>query len=114
MRKVLLWSLLALVPFTNLRMICFDHAGSGAVAQAEEPDCSDFCHRKQAPVPETPSGSGCVLVADECSFVSAVLLSLTSPTAGLLAPLAGRFVTGEPPHLYLPPVLDRFSPPPQL
>lgn len=115
MRKVLLWSLLALVPFGNLRMICFDHAGSAAVVQgAAAEDCSEFCLRDQAPPPDTESESGCVLVAGGCSLLTMLVVTLAAPAPALDAPVAGLFVTPGPQQFYRPPVLDLFSPPPQL
>ena len=117
MRKALLWSLLALVPFANLRMICFDHSGSTGVVRAvaaEGPDCSDFCRRDQAPPPNTESESGCVLVAGGCSVLTMMVVSLSAPPPALDAPAAGLLVLPRPQHLYRSPVLELFSPPPQL
>ena len=115
MRRAILWSLLALVPFTNLGMICFDHAGSGAALKADAPDCVDLCLREQAPARESESEQGCFLVADdECSLMSAMVSALTPGTPRLIAPAAYAFSTRRPQVLYLPPALEIFSPPPQL
>ena len=114
MRTVLLWSLLALVPFSNLRMICFDHAGSAAVARPGAPDCAEFCQRKEAPAPEPDSDSGCVLVAGGCASVTALILTLSPPTTVFDLSMASVPMAPAPPRLYSSPVLDLFSPPPQI
>lgn len=117
MRKVLLWSLLALVPFGNLRMICFEHADRAGVVRVEapeDPDCSDFCRRDQAPPPDTRSESGCMLVAGGCSLLTTLVVALAAPAPAPDALVAGLVVEPALQQFYRPPVLDLFSPPPQL
>lgn len=115
MRTVLVWSLLALVPFTNLRMICFDHTGSGGVVRADTPECAEICKRDQAPPPsDVDSEAGCVLVAGGCASVSTLLLTLCTPATVFNLPLTSIAVAAPSRGLYSSPPLELFSPPPQL
>jgi hypothetical protein len=130
MKTVLVCALLALVPFTSLRMVCVDAHGAGAAAgpavtsdasagAAEAGDeCARICARRpaphaDAPAPEAPSVT-CLLVADPtCQFLSTATAAIMPREPGL--PVQHRAVRLDPPAApsYLVPVLDRRSPPPR-
>jgi hypothetical protein len=130
MKTVLVCALLALVPFTSLRMVCVDAHGAAAglavksdasadAAAAEEGDeCVRICARRSsphadAPAPEAPSVT-CLLVADPtCQFLSTATAAIMPREPGL--PVQHRAVRLDPPAApgYLVPALDRRSPPPR-
>jgi len=110
--KLLIWALLAIVPFTSLRMVCTDPAGgvsADTVQFQESPDCQEICARIKPP----QSGSNCALVS-ETSLLSLVAVEGVVPVQGLprVRSVAVLFET-EFRDFYLPPVLDRQSPPPK-
>lgn len=109
-RRLLLWTLLAIVPLTNVRMICFDHAGgAGASVSPSGGECDGMCPREQ---PSEPEG-GCLLVAGGCSAMMAFVVAVPPPAVALAAPASSLVSAVEPRDLYLPPVLGTFSPPPE-
>ena len=134
MKTVLVCALLALVPFTSLRMVCIDsHVGGAAAELAVKPDasaeaaaaeagdeCARICARRlsphadaEAPAPKAPSVT-CLLVADPtCQFLSTATAAIMPREPGLA--VQHRAVRLDPPAApsYLVPVLDRHSPPPR-
>jgi hypothetical protein len=131
MKTVLVCALLALVPFTSLRMVCVDAHGAGAAATAAvnsdaaetgateaEDECARICARRpsphaEAPAPAAPSVT-CLLVADPtCQFLSTATAAIMPRQPGL--PVQRRAVRLDPPAArgYVVPLLDRRSPPPR-
>jgi hypothetical protein len=109
-RHLLIWTLLALVPLANVRMICFDHDGvSAARSLPAGADCDDTCPREKPADQET----GCLLVAGGCSAVMAFVVALSSPTTVFAPPLATSHRVPDTRDLYTAPVLRTFSPPPE-
>jgi hypothetical protein len=101
--------LIVLVPASNLRMICVDHAVGSAEVSA---GCADLCPREQ-PQPDE-DGTGCVLVAGGCSAISAFIVGLPTPSsAALAAPPANPLAPVREADLYRPPSSPPMSPPPK-
>lgn len=127
MKTVLVCALLALVPFTSLRMVCVDTHGAGAAAGAAGPsdaaaeaedECARICARRAVPHADVPAPAApsvtCLLVADPtCQFLSTATAAIMPRETGL--PVQHRAVRLDPPVTagYLVPVLDRRSPPPR-
>jgi hypothetical protein len=111
LKTLLLWSLVALVPLTNIRMVCVDHSGTRASAQ--RPDCGELCPR-DAGGRAAPQETSCVLVAGWCSAVTAVAVALPAPG---IFPLGGAPATlaALPPDVpvHSAPAVRPVSPPPK-
>ena len=124
MKSLLVCALLAIMPFSSVRMVCFNSHPASApaaagVATAEpsvaaeggEDDCARFCLPRPAP-PEP--ATTCALVADPtCAFLTAATVAVMPP----VLPVTFEAVSSpfEPvlPSSYFAPVLDRRSPPPR-
>jgi hypothetical protein len=123
MRIPLICALLALLPFSSIRMVCvtaYDLAtqttasSAGAAQQADE--CARVCHRQPPAASPRPAAIvRCVLIADPaCEFLAgAALAVLPSPPAfvpqRIVADVAVRLGSD-----YQPPSLRHHSPPPRL
>ena len=117
MKTALVWTLMALVPFVNLQMICVDHPGDRAVLEAgssSDPNCMDFCLRTQKPKAPVKAEGGCVLIAGGCSVLAALVVALPEPSPSLAAPV-GHAVADMPLRhpRYLSPALQKRTPPPK-
>jgi hypothetical protein len=131
MKTVLACALLALVPFTSLRMVCVDShvtsaparvAGTSdattAAAEAED-ECARICtHRPAppaaAPAPATSAGT-CLLIPDPaCEYLTTAAVAIMPRAPSLL--IQYRAVRLDPPAAdgYVSPVLARRSPPPRV
>jgi hypothetical protein len=114
MYKLLVWSLLAFVPFTGVRMVCIDRPAAAVTSTATGDDCDQFCLRSNAPKPDVRSGTvECMLVA-ECSLLASVSFVAVLPDQ--------TSITCNPPErkhaldvadYYLAPVLAQRTPPPK-
>jgi hypothetical protein len=116
-RTFFLWTLVILVPLTNLRMICVDHAAgsAGRVAVSSPTECDEMCPRDGAPLPENDRPeNGCLLVAGGCSAVATFLVALPAPALALAAPPSTIYAVVRPTLTYLWPPARPFSPPPEL
>ena len=118
MRTFLACALLALVPFTSVRMVCFEaHAASAADAADEairqaQRECERVCKRHVAPQPAAPVS--CVLVADpSCSFLAAGAIAVVPREAFAPAAVAWRPFEGTPASDYRAPILPLHAPPPR-
>ena len=116
MKTAVVWTLLALVPFANLQMICVDHGGNGVIesGSSPNPDCTDFCLRAEAaPEPVQPE-TGCVLVAGGCSLLTALVVALPERWPPLAAPVENRDTAIPIARMgYLSPALQTLTPPPK-
>ena len=116
-RTLFLWMLVILVPVTNLRMICVDHAaGTDGRASASLPtECDEMCPRDDAPRPDNDrSENGCLLVAGGCSALATFLMAVPAPALALAAPLSTIYADVRPTLTYLGPADRPFAPPPEL
>jgi len=121
MKTAVVCALLALVPFSSLRMVCFTaHAAERPGAQAAaagEPDaneCQRICtHRPAQPKAAVPPVS-CVLVADPACELLTAAAAAVMPRASLTLAAAGVApfeLSGS--DVYASPVLARHNPPPR-
>jgi hypothetical protein len=131
MKTVLVCALLALVPFTSLRMVCIDAHGAAAAAGAAvnadaaeaaaaeaEDDCVRICARRAAPHADVPTPAkpsvSCLLVADPtCQFLSTATAAVMPLEPGLPVQYGATRLAPPATAGYLVPVLDRRSPPPR-
>ena len=114
MFKLLIWALLAVVPFTSLRVICIDPpadvlTSESEVVLAEDPHCRELCARLKA----AAAGSNCAITASSFVLLEATVIAL--PTAQTVLHVDGVAVpfNSERPQSYLAPALSRQSPPPK-
>jgi hypothetical protein len=114
MRRLLIWSLLALAPFTGVRMVCVDRPVESKAVSAAAGDCDEFCLRPTARAPQDAHGDiDCVLLAD------GAVLMVVSGVAVLPAQPAISFIVEALPYelnvtdFYLSPTLSHDSPPPK-
>src|SRR4029079_16034553 len=134
MRTLLACALLALVPLTSVRMVCFDahatattaaDASDEAIRQAER-ECERVCKRHAAPQASAPVS--CVLIPDpSCTFLAAGAVAVVprevpspAPAAGVLrwwgrppAPAGGRRLEGAPQPDSRARTLPAHAPPPR-
>jgi hypothetical protein len=130
LKKLLVCSLLALLPFSSLRMVCVDahrtDAGprpSMAAAAEEDADAEDDCtriclHRPAAaprPVPPPSPAVTCILVPDPaCDFLATTSAALVPMQASLtVRRVFSRFEPASA-AAYLAPILSRRAPPPRV
>lgn len=121
MRKLLIWSLLAFMPFTNVRLVCVERpvgASAASVADAQS-DCDRFCLRRNAPVQgasvqgSSASTVDCVLLADGALLLVAGGVALVPALQTLPFEPATLPLERERQHFYRAPVLVHHSPPPR-
>ena len=116
MYKLLIWSLLAFVPFTGVRMVCIDRPAAGLPSAADQGnDCDQFCLRSKAPAAYAPRANvECML------FAEGSVLVVVSGVATLSAQAPIRFELRHPTYeievgdRYLSPVLPHHTPPPKI
>ena len=117
MRTLLACALLALVPLTSVRMVCFEahapavNAADEAIRKAER-ECERVCKRHVAP--QAPAPVSCVLVPDpSCSFLAAAAVAVMPREA--LAPAAAAWRPFQPALAsdYRSPILPLHAPPPR-
>jgi hypothetical protein len=117
MRKLVLWLLLAPLPFNGLWMVCND-APSQDPAPAESsaktenaPDCTKMCAMKSA----AQSGAVCFLSAGNKASVTIIVFGAAIlPPEFRLQPLAqARQSLAATPDFYLSPGLLQETPPPK-
>jgi hypothetical protein len=126
MKTALVCALLALVPFSSLRMVCVTARGLDAripagdaaddeVARAAA-ECARICTRHPAATPPRPPAPAveCLLVADPtCEFLTGAVVAVL-PAAPVLPPahIGSADLTSNAPR-YLSPVPARHAPPPR-
>jgi hypothetical protein len=114
MRRLLIWSLLALAPFTGVRMVCVDRPSQARVVSESSGDCDEFCLRPTTRAPQDAHDAmDCVLLAD------GAVLMVVSGVAVLPAQSAIKFIVEARPYeltvvdFYLSATLSHHSPPPK-
>ena len=114
MYKLLVWSLLAFVPFTGVRMVCLDRPAAMTSQAYQGADCDRFCLRSDAPVQDVRSGTvECMLLA-ECSLLAGVSTVAVLPgQTSITFDLPERKQALELPDYYLAPLLAHHTPPPK-
>ena len=118
MKTLLVWALLALVPFSGVRMLCLDRAGIGArvrpSAAAVRPEDAAACRKTCALHAHPAPKPACVLVADAaCAFLMGIAPAVVPVSPGLsIARMAAR-VELIPSDSYRSLVLSPPGPPPR-
>lgn len=126
MKTALVCALLALVPFSSLRMVCVTARGLDArIAVADTGDdeiaravaeCERICTRHPAATPPRPATRtvDCLLVADPtCEFLAGAVVAVL-PAAPELPPAhAADAALASDASCYLSPIPARHAPPPK-
>jgi hypothetical protein len=112
--KLLVCTLLAIVPVTGLRMICVDppvasRAEVGPAASGGQ-DCEETCARKPVKRSSTPT---CMLLADGCTVILIAVVAVVPAHMPVLQ--RAQAAPFEPAlyQFYLSPTLDLHAPPPK-
>jgi hypothetical protein len=112
MRTILLWTLLVLLPFNGLWLVCVDRtpvAPVAAVAQ-DSAACRQACAVHRA----TAGGPICLLTADGTSWTIVLFgVAVLPPQAELRLAIVSTGFRPEPLAPYAEPGLAHFSPPPE-
>lgn len=114
MYKLLVWSLLAFVPLTGVRMVCLDRAATATSRPYQGADCDQFCLRSNAPGQDVRSETlECMLIA-ECSLLAGVSSAAILPSQmSVTFDLPERKQALEVPEYYMAPLLANHTPPPR-
>ncbi|MPY87801.1 MAG: hypothetical protein GEU99_07760 [Luteitalea sp.] len=111
LRKVLLGTLVLIMPLNGMGMICLGSPRTTPEASQQVGDCTKICARKRAP----QGGAGCVLTGTDSSLAFFVFGIAVSPSETHVALLTvTRRLRFEPPELYLNPDLLLRTPPPKV
>ena len=115
MRRLLIWPLLAFVPFTGVRMVCIDRPATAVTSTAVPGgDCDQFCLRSSAASGSNPSAIvECMLFAEGSLLVVVSGVAVLPVQTLVEFELAPRKYASEAPDYYLAPVLARHNPPPR-
>ena len=111
-RRLLVCTLLAVMPFGGMRVICLDTPAESptTAAHADGSDCDRLC------VVHHPARSGdtdCSITADPSSMMVVGTVAVAPAADVLRAPSIIVYTCSEAPFLYLDPGLSHLSPPPK-
>lgn len=114
MHKLLVVTLIAMVPFTSLRVICVGPSAADVpprTAQAQENgDCEEICLRSRKPDPEP----NCLLLSGPCLLLLATVVTVTETGQALPRPASVTVGFAMPvPDSYVRPAIAPQSPPPK-
>lgn len=115
MYKLLVWSLLAFVPLTGVRMVCIASPATPVTSPADPGgDCDQFCSRSNAPERDVRSGDvDCMLLA-QCSLLAGVSSVAVLPgQTPITFDLPERKYALDVRGYYLAPILAHHTPPPK-
>ena len=113
-RKVLLWALVAVMPFSGMRVMCVDAplAATTPGGQAHTSDCERLC-----PLPEAAARSGsesdCAMTVDSSLIIMAGAIAVFPVHQSLSAPAFVQYEAADRPTFYLEPGLAHPNPPPE-
>lgn len=123
MRKLVFGTLIVIMPFSGVRVICIDSPTdvSESTAHTEEmTDCERLCplHPPSGtPSRTTPSstenGSDCALSTDGASLSIVASSAVPRPQEPLPVPLVSAPTYSEAPRFYSEPALAHLGPPPK-
>ena len=118
MRTFVLGTLIAILPFSGMRVICLDaHVDAGGASAAAEPaaDCERLCalHHPFGSASDPGNGSNCALSTDASSLIVFASTAVVRPEEPLQVPLVVSPVHVESPRCCLEPELARLDPPPK-
>jgi hypothetical protein len=125
MRSLIVCTLLALMPLSSVRMVCFSPHAAGArprpsigpepshAADEDEDECTRVCLRRPAPPPPAAAVT-CILVADPaCELLATTPAAVMPHDVTIAVARVSSPFEPRPAAAYLPPTLDRRSPPPR-
>lgn len=117
MRTLVLGTLLVILPFSGMRVICVgvptDVSPSNARTE-QGTDCERLCPLHLPSVaPSSPDGSDCALSSDASSLGIFASIAVLQPQEPLHVPLVVSAVSADAPRFYLEPALPHLGPPPK-
>lgn len=115
LRGVLLWALIAVMPFGGLRVMCVQAplAAPSAAQHEHGSDCERLCPLPE-PVARSAGGSECSLAVDNSLVVIAAAVATSPIEEAAPAIVAAPHDFIDHPSLYHAPGLPRTTPPPEL
>ncbi len=112
-RTLVLGLLIALMPFSGMRVICLGTPAAESTSSAPaDPmsECERLCPLHQ---PSSEDGSDCALSADGFSVIAFAGVAVVQPQEPPPVPVVVRVVYAETPRFLPEPELPHFSPPPK-
>ncbi len=118
MRRLVLGTLIVIMPFSGMRVICADppaEATTSSAPSVEASDCERLCpvHRPSDTPSSTKNDRGCALSADDCSLIAFATVAVFRPQEPPQVPLVVPAVYAESPRFCLEPELAPAGPPPR-
>lgn len=112
-RTLVLGALIALMPFSGMRVICLgtpapERTSSAPVDPVSE--CERLCPLHQ---PSSEDGSDCALSAEGLSLIASAGIAVVRAQEPPHLPAVVRVVYAESPRFLTEPELPRFGPPPK-
>jgi hypothetical protein len=115
-RRVLLSALVAIMPFSGMRVMCIDVdaplAETTAPSHAHTSDCERLCPLPPA-VADSGSKSDCAMSVDGALIVMTAVIAVSPVQAPVQAPSRISHQFAEPSQLVLDPALVQPNPPPE-
>ena len=112
-RKLLIWAVLLLTPFTGVRVVCIDAPADVAETRVTaSPDCDEVCARPLKPQAKR-GGFNCALKADACNQLLASTVAVVPASDAPVLQLVPTHVVSVAGPQYAAPALFPDSPPPK-
>lgn len=121
-RRVVLWALVAVLPFSGMRVMCIDPpaAATSSIERADETSATGHAEHtsecdRLCPLPRRSANDDrdCALTVDGSLLImvaGGAVFPIQEPPR---APATARHRFSDPPQLYLEPGLARLNPPPK-
>jgi hypothetical protein len=118
MRKLVFGTLLVLMPFSGMRVICVGLPTDVSASKARTEtgtDCERLCplHPPSAAPSGSQNGSDCALSSDASSIGIFASIAVPQPQEPLHVPVVVSEVSADAPRFYLEPALAHLGPPPK-
>jgi hypothetical protein len=118
MRRLVLGTLIVIMPFSGMRVICVDspeEATTSSAPSREVSECERLCplHQPSDTPSSTKTDQGCALSADGCSLIAFASIAAFQPQEPPQVPLVVLAVYAESPRFCLEPELAPVGPPPK-
>lgn len=117
MRRFALGTLLVIMPFGGIRVMCVDSprdVGLSSAPTETGANCERLCPLHQPSMTDTESSSDCALSADASSLNVFASIAALRPQGPLQEPSGVAPTYADSPRFYLEPELAHPGPPPKL
>ena len=112
-RRILIWAVLLITPFTGVRVVCLDAPADATVPEiAASQDCDEWCPRPPKAQPKRGDVS-CALKAGTCNQLLAATVAVVPACSSSSLQLIPTAVTSLDAAQYAAPVILPDSPPPK-